>query len=35
MLTDHLSTIPDMNENIIEGLKIPLSECTPEKDVDW
>jgi antitoxin YefM len=31
--TLYLSTIPEMRESIIEGLKTPVSEC--HKDLDW
>ena len=35
METLHLSSIPGMKEKIMDGLKIPLSECVPESEVEW
>lgn len=35
METLYLSSIPDMKEKIIEGLRTPLDECLPENEVQW
>ena len=35
METLYLSSIPKLNEKIIEGIKTPLSECVPENEVEW
>ena len=35
METLYLSSIPGIKENIIAGLHTPLSECIPEREVDW
>jgi len=35
METLYLSSIPDVKNSIIEGLKTPVSECVPEDDVKW
>lgn len=35
METLYLSSKPGMKEEIKEGLKTPLSECIPEKEVNW
>lgn len=31
METLYLSSVPDMKEKIVEGLRTPLNECLPEK----
>lgn len=33
--TLYLCSIPNMRERIMEGLKTPVSECVPEKEVEW
>ncbi|MEG6572904.1 type II toxin-antitoxin system Phd/YefM family antitoxin [[Clostridium] cellulosi] len=33
--TLHLSSIPNVKEQIIEGMKTPASECVPEDEVEW
>ena len=33
--TKALLSIPGMGEKLMEGKKIPLSECVPESEVDW
>jgi PHD/YefM family antitoxin component YafN of YafNO toxin-antitoxin module len=33
--TLYLSSIPQVKEDIEEGLKTPLSECVPEAEVEW
>lgn len=35
METLYLSTIPNLTEKIVEGIKTPLSECVPENEVEW
>ncbi len=35
METLYLSTIPNLKEKIIEGIKTPLSDCVPENEVEW
>lgn len=35
METLYLSSIPGMEEKIIEGLQAPHSECIPESEVKW
>ena len=35
METLYLSSIPDMKEKIVEGLKTPLEDCIPEDQVEW
>lgn len=35
METLRFSSIPGMKEKITDGLKIPLSECVPESEVEW
>lgn len=35
METLYLSTIPNLKEKILEGIKTPLSECVPENEVEW
>ncbi len=34
METLYLSSIPKLKEDIIEGIKTPLSECVPENEVE-
>ncbi len=33
--TMQLLSDPDMAAKLMEGKKIPLSECVPESEVDW
>jgi Antitoxin of toxin-antitoxin stability system len=33
--TIHLLAIPKMEQIIIDGLQLPLSECIPENEVIW
>ena len=33
--TLYLSSIPDMKEKLIDGLKTPIEECVSEEEVDW
>ena len=33
--TLYLSSIPDMKEKLIDGLKTPIEECVSEDEVDW
>lgn len=33
--TLYLSSIPNVKEQIIEGMKTPASECVPEDKVEW
>lgn len=35
METLYLSSIPEMKEKIVIGLKTPLDECLPEHEVQW
>lgn len=35
METVYLSSIPQLREQIIEGLHTPLDECLPENEVHW
>ena len=35
METLYLSSVPTMEEKIIEGLQTPLYECLPESKVKW
>ena len=35
METLSLSSIPNMKDKIIEGLRTPLAECIPEAEVYW
>lgn len=35
METLYLSSIPGMEEKIIEGLRASRSECIPESEVEW
>jgi len=35
METLYLSSVPQLKENIIKGMKEPLSESIPEGEVDW
>ena len=35
METGYLSSIPQLREQIIEGLHTPLDECLPENEVHW
>lgn len=35
METLYLSTIPNLKEKIVEGIKTPLSDCVPENEVEW
>lgn len=35
METLYLSSIPGLKDRIIEGSKIPVSECVPEDEVEW
>ncbi len=35
METVYLSSIPNLKEDIIEGLKTPTSECLTENEVEW
>lgn len=35
METLYLSSVPNMEEKIIEGLHTPLDECLPESKVQW
>ncbi len=35
METVYLSSIPKLKEDIIEGLKTPISECLTENEVEW
>lgn len=33
--TVYLSSIPELKEKIVEGIRTPLSECVPENEVNW
>lgn len=33
--TLHLSSIPGMKEQIVEGINIPISECLSEDEAEW
>lgn len=35
METLYLSSIPGMKDRIIEGMKTPIVECIPEKEIEW
>ena len=35
METLYLSSISKLKEDIMEGMKTPLSECVPENEVEW
>ena len=35
METLYLSSIPGMEEKILEGMRTPHSECIPEDEVEW
>lgn len=35
METLYLSSIPKMEDTIIEGLKTPLNDCVSEQEVQW
>lgn len=35
METIYLCSVPNMREQIIEGLNTPVSDCVPEDKVDW
>jgi PHD/YefM family antitoxin component YafN of YafNO toxin-antitoxin module len=35
METLYLTSSPSMRKRIIEGLQTPVSDCVPEKDVEW
>lgn len=35
METLYLTSNPAMKQRIIEGLQTPVSDCVPEKDVEW
>lgn len=35
METLYLSSIPNIKENIIDGMNTPLNECIPENEVEW
>lgn len=35
METLYFSSVPEMKEKIIEGLRTPLDECLPENEVQW
>lgn len=35
METLYLCSVPNMKEQIKEGLNTPVSECIPENEVDW
>ena len=35
METLYISSIQNLKEDIIEGLKTPISECISEKEVEW
>lgn len=33
--TMYLSSLPDIKEQIVDGLRTPLSGCIPESEVQW
>lgn len=33
--TVYLSSIPELKDKIVEGIRTPLSECVPEDEVSW
>ena len=33
--TLYISSMSEVNESIIEGLEMPVSECMPESEIDW
>jgi len=35
METMYLSSMPDVKDSIIKGLQTPVSECVPEREIDW
>lgn len=35
METLYLSTIPNLKEDIVKGMKTPISECVSENEVEW
>jgi antitoxin YefM len=35
METLYLSSIPNLKEDIVEGMKTPVSECVSENEVEW
>lgn len=35
METLHLSSIPEVKEQIVDGLRTPIEECLPENEVHW
>lgn len=35
METLYLSSMPELKQQIIEGMQTPLSECIPESEVQW
>lgn len=35
METVYLSSVPELKEKIVEGMKTPLSDCVAENEVQW
>ena len=35
METLYLTSIPEMEKKIVDGMKTPEEECVPEDDVEW
>lgn len=35
METLYLSSMPELKQQIVEGMQTPLSECIPESEVQW
>lgn len=35
METLHLTSVPGLQERILEGMETPLDECIPADEVDW
>ncbi|SHN86387.1 Antitoxin component YafN of the YafNO toxin-antitoxin module, PHD/YefM family [Desulfitobacterium chlororespirans DSM 11544] len=33
--TVYLSSVPELKDKIVEGIRTPLSECVPEDEVSW
>lgn len=33
--TVYLSSVPELKDKIVEGIRTPLSECVPEEEVSW
>lgn len=35
METLYLSSMPELKQQIVEGMRTPLNECIPESEVQW